>query len=54
MPMAVASACLKGICNNAPDAATDAELLAALASDVALDFAESGRDPVRRAYLANR
>ena len=42
-------------CTNAPDAVTDAELLAGLANDTALDFAESGN--IARfsvAYLARR
>ena len=41
-------------CDNAPDAATDAELLAGLANDVALDFADTGVTRFCVAYLGNR
>ena len=41
-------------CVNAPDAATDAELLNGLAQDMAIDFAESGVVRFAVAYLANR
>jgi hypothetical protein len=41
-------------CVNAPDAATDAELLTALAADTGLEFAAKGVVRFAVAYLANR
>jgi hypothetical protein len=41
-------------CVNAPDAATDSELLNGLAHDMAIDFAESGVVRFGVAYLAKR